>query len=86
MTLQGFNFEINHVKTHENISDYFSRHPFSDSVNVKYLEEYVNFNSTNAFPKSLTLSDMKRETLKDQTLQMLKDFITTTRVFLLIIT
>ena len=58
LLLQGYGFNIADICSNENISYYFSRHPFAQPQEKKqYLKEYNSFFGKNACPKALTLDD-----------------------------
>ena len=53
-----------------NIFDYPSQHPKAKNrPNTNSLEDYIDFTIHYAFPNALTLSDIKTETLHDETMQ-----------------
>ena len=68
LRLQGFTFDLKHIKGECNISDYSSRHPFQATQDRK-IEEYVNLVANYSCPNALTLDEIKKETLKDPVLQ-----------------
>ena len=70
LRLQGFTFDLKHVTTDANISDYPSRHPFHErSKEQSSTEKYVNFVGKFACPNAISIDDVKRETIKDDILQ-----------------
>ena len=72
--LQGYEFEIEYVKSESNISDFISRHPIQDKrqIDENIYEKYVNFVTTTAVPKSLTIDDISTATKQDKFLQNLR--------------
>ena len=73
LRLQGFDFKLEHVKSAENISDYPSRHPYDkpDERSSSETESYINFITTNACPKAITIEDIKIATKTDKICQKL---------------
>ena len=73
MRTQAYNMKIVYKPGKDNPADYMSRHPTmktsSSSREQKIADEYVNYLSYNSVPKAMTLEDIKKETLKDRTLQ-----------------
>ena len=74
LRLQGFSFNLYHIKGEQNISDYPSRHP-SKPVNDTQIEQYVNFVAENACPNAISMQDMKNQTKADPVLQILTELI-----------
>ena len=72
MRLQPYNFKVIHKKGSLNESDYMSRHPVSGPHEIsdegEIAEAYVNFIVNHAVPKSMTLNEIQKETIKDPTL------------------
>ena len=64
LQLQGYEFEIEHVKSESNISDFISQHPIQDKrqIDKNIYEKYVNLETTTAVPKSLTINDISTAT------------------------
>ena len=62
-----------HTKGSDNPSDYLSRHTnlTSNDKQDKMAEEYVNFVTSFAVPKAMTLEEIKQATAEDVTLQYL---------------
>ena len=76
LRLQGYDFEIAHISSNENISDYSNRYLFAHpQENKQYLKDYVSFACKNACPKTSTLDNIKQATKNDKTLQKLKYLI-----------
>ena len=73
LRLQGYDFEVVHTKGSDNPSDYLSRHTSltSNDKQDKMAEEYVNFVTSFAVPKAMTLDEIKQATAEDVTLQYL---------------
>ena len=77
LQLQGYEFDIECVKSESNISDFISRHPIPEERQIdEYIyKNYVNFIATTAVPKSLTLNDISTATRQDTLLQNLRQMI-----------
>ena len=76
LRLQNYSFTVKFKKGSDNPSDYMSRHPASHRPEQDTIaEEYVNFITKNAVPKTMTLQEIEEETEKDQTLQAAIDLI-----------
>ena len=77
LQLQGYQFETEDVKNESNISDFISRHSIKDKrqIDEKIKEKYVNFVTTAAVPKSLTIDDVSTATKQDKFLQNLRQRI-----------
>ena len=58
LQLQGYEFEIEYVKSESNISNFISRHPIPDErqIDQTTYEKYVNFVTTTAVPKLLIIN------------------------------
>ena len=59
LQLQGYEFEIEYVKSESNISNFISRHPIPDErqIDQTTYEKYVNFvTTTTAVPKLLIIN------------------------------
>ena len=71
--LQGYEFEIEYVKSESNIPDFIRRHPIQNKrqIDKNIYEKYVNFVTTLAIPKSLTIDDISTATEQDKFLQNL---------------
>ncbi|GFO10037.1 transposon tf2-11 polyprotein [Plakobranchus ocellatus] len=71
--MQPYSFTVKYRPGENNPSDYLSRHPMEttqiSSRKQKVAEDYIQQISLDSVPKSLTLSDIKTETMKDPTLQ-----------------
>ena len=69
MRLQAYRAQIIYRPGKFNASDYLSRHPSKTTKEPKrehrIAEEYVNFLSSHACPKAMTLKQVKEETVKD---------------------
>ncbi|XP_062610353.1 uncharacterized protein K02A2.6-like [Saccostrea cucullata] len=72
LKLQPYHFGLQYRPGKTNAADYMSRHP-SKSTKINSLsdiaEEYVNYVTENAVPKTLTLAEIGNETQKDPILQ-----------------
>ena len=79
LRLQEYDFSTMHTKGTDNPSDFLSRHPSPDVANKQELaaEEYVNFLSTCAVPKAMSLREIQQMTKVDRTLQKLVILIQT---------
>ena len=73
LRIQGYTFTTEYVKSGDNVADYLSRHPTSITSNLKYIENHVNFISTYASLRAITLDDIKLATKTDPFLQKLTD-------------
>ena len=73
LRLQGYEFDIIHTKGTSNPSDFLSRHGRSRASEKEehnpMAEEYVNFLSSHAVPKAMTLEEIQEATSADTTLQ-----------------
>ena len=69
LRLQGYNFDLKHVKGEDNIADYPSRHPYNTHPDQSNVESYIKFVGSLACPNAISLDEIKRETLKDDVLQ-----------------
>ena len=69
LRLQGYDFEAIHTGGNCNPSDYLSRHSSLREEDTTLAEEYVNFISSNAVPKAMTLAEIQHATTQDKTLQ-----------------
>ncbi|KAI8513647.1 hypothetical protein Bbelb_079710 [Branchiostoma belcheri] len=72
LKLQQYHFEVIYQPGRDNPADYMSRHPLPRSKELHHIctaEEYVNYISQQTAPKSLSLEEIKEETMKDPTLQ-----------------
>ena len=77
LQLRGYNFDTEHVKNEQNISDYISHHPDWEQKLIKstQVDKYVNFVTSTSGPKSFTLKDIATATKQDKALQILKQTI-----------
>ena len=77
LQLQGYEFDIEYVKSESNVSDFISRHPIPEETQIdEYIyKNYVNFIATIAVPKPLTLNDISTATRQDKLLQNLRQMI-----------
>ena len=66
LRLQGYNFDLKHVKGENNIADYPSRHPYNTHPDQSNIESYIKFVGSLACPNAISLDEIKRETLKDE--------------------
>ena len=69
LRLQGYDFKAVHTEGSRNPSDYLSRHSSLKERENTIAEEYVNFLSSNAVPKAMTLKGIQQATTQDKTLQ-----------------
>ena len=77
LRLQGYNFDIKHIKSEHNISDYASRHPQIMIANNYQLNDYVSLVTKYACPNAISIEDIKEKTRVDKTLQHLARLIKT---------
>ena len=77
LRIQDFDFDIMYTKGHDNPSDFLSRHPCSETENTHEMpaEQYVNFLTTHAVPKAMTIQEIQEATKSDKTLQRLIEII-----------
>lgn len=77
LRIQDFDFNVVFTSGANNAPDFLSRHPLQDTdcAQEELAESYVNFLTTHAVPKAMTLADIKEETRKDKTLQDLVKII-----------
>ena len=63
LQLQGYQFKIEYLKSESNISDFINRYPIEDKRQIveNIYEKYVNFVTTTAVPKSLTIDDISKQ-------------------------
>ena len=85
LRLQPYNFRFVYLPGKDNPTDYLSRLPVDSYSlhNCKQAEAYVNFISHFATPKAMSLSEIKRETASDPTMQELAKLIRTQCWYLL---
>ena len=73
LKLQPYNFTVMYRAGKDNPADYMSRHPSittqQSSREAKVAEEYINFVTTNAVPKALSVDEIKSATKGDSSLQ-----------------
>ena len=74
---QGYKFEIEYVKNESNISDFISRYPIQNKrqIDENIQVKYVNFVTTTAVSKSLTIDRISTATKQDKFLQNLRQRI-----------
>ena len=78
LRLQGYNFQVVHTKGSQNPSDFLSRHTsLTEPKREKMAENYVNFLSSHAVPRAMTLAELQEATKADKTLQHLIQMIRT---------
>ena len=75
LRLQGYLFDLQHVKGENNISDYPSRHPIVNQPTDDEIKQYVNFVSKHTCPNALSINDICNVTQKDPVLQIVADLI-----------
>lgn len=76
LRLQGFSFNLYHVRGEDNISDYPSRHPAHNITETSTnIEKYINFVTKYALPNAITMQDMRKETKNDVVLQLIAKII-----------
>ena len=76
LRLQGYSFDLQHVRGEDNISDYPSRHPAdSFSQDIYKIEKYINFVANYACPNAISIDDIKKATQNSPTLQIIADLI-----------
>ena len=77
LQIQDYEFEIEYMKNEKNISNLISRYPIPDErrIDESIYENYVNFITTTAIPKSLTINDISTATKQDKDLQNLRQRI-----------
>ena len=79
LRIQDFDFDIKYTKGTNNPSDFLSRHP-CPKIETKHemsAEQYVNFLTTHAVPKAMTIQEIQNATKTDKTLQRLIEIIHT---------
>ena len=72
LRLQGYDFDVIHTKGTDNPSDFLSRrgrNEASEKEENPLAEDYVNFLSSHAVPKAMTLEEVRTATSTDSTLQ-----------------
>jgi transposase InsO family protein len=81
LRLQEYEFTVVHTKGISNPSDFLSRHPTQDTSRRQesVASRYVNFLSTHAVPKAMSLNEIEVATKEDPTLQKLVECITTNK-------
>lgn len=79
LRLRGYDFDLQHVKSADNISDYSSRHPHdeSDRAFEESTEEYINTIVEYSRPNAITIEDIKRETKNDKICNKLIELVNT---------
>ena len=79
LRLQEYDFSVVHTKGIDNPSDFLSRHPsqYTTPQQEQMATRYVNFISSHAVPKAMSLSEIEEATKEDVTLQKLADLIRT---------
>ena len=75
LRLQGYKFEAVHTEGSRNPSDYLSRHSSLQERENTIAEEYINFLSSNAVPKAMTLKGIQQAMTQDKTLQCVAHLI-----------
>ena len=77
LRLQGYDFDAVHTSGISNPSDFLSRHVtmVSDEKQGTLAEDYVNFLTSQAVPRAMTVEEIQQATLQDTTLQRLADMI-----------
>ena len=74
LRLQPYDFTVTYRPGSNNPADYMSRHPYTEKNEKhfrhdKMAEEYLNFITTNAIPKTMTLTEIANATTHDDILQ-----------------
>ena len=79
LRLQGYDFDVVHMRGKSNPSDFLSRHPLSaqDDSHGVLAEDYICFLSTHAVPRAMTLVEIQQSTAEGATLQRLRELIQT---------
>ena len=77
LRLQEYNFTTIYTKGFENPSDFLSRYPSKETSSNEQMtaEQYVNFIATHATPNAMSLTEIKKATKDDPTLQNLIELI-----------
>ena len=77
LQLQGYDFDIEYVKSEQNISNYISRHPDREQklIESTVVYKYVNFVTYTAVSIAFTLEDITTATKQDKFQQILKETI-----------
>ena len=77
LRIQDFDFDVVYTDGNTNPSDFLSRHPCpeTDNKHETSAENYVNFITTHAVPKAMTLKEIQDATKNDETLQHLAEII-----------
>jgi len=72
MRLQPYDVTVTYQRGSDNPADYMSRHPTLNKANSreqKIAEEYINYISSHAIPKAMTVKEVATATARDNTLQ-----------------
>ena len=75
LRLQGFNFDLKHIRGGINICDYSSRHPFQNLQKSSQLQNYINFIAEYVIPNALDLKTIKEEMLRDPIFTKLAELV-----------
>lgn len=79
MKLVKYNFKAKYRPGGLMISDYISRHPVNNYSSQSVAENYVNFITQHALPKSLRLNDMATATKDDCVIKCVMDALSTNK-------
>ena len=79
LRLQPYNFSITYHSGKNNPADYMSRHPLphTSSRQMRSAETYINFITSHATPKAMTLEAIKTATASDARLQQVMQHLET---------
>ena len=77
LRIQDFDFDVVYTDGNTNPSDFLSRHPCpeTDNKHETSAENYVNFITTHAVPKAMTVKEIQDATKNDEALQHLPEII-----------
>ncbi|MES9882663.1 MAG: RNase H-like domain-containing protein [Sedimenticola sp.] len=70
LRLATYDFKVVYRAGKNNIADYMSRHPHASAsdTEMSVADDYVSYIAHNAVPKSMTITDISRETQNDETM------------------
>ena len=75
LRLQGFNFDLKHIRGGINFCDYSSRYPFQNLQESSQLQNYINFIAEYVIPNALDLKTIKEEMLRDPIITKLAELV-----------